>query len=106
MSHHGSEGPSPWFDEFRKRAVDPEEMKKHIANMQERTGATGNFPHGSMGPGDEGEIAMAVGSDPDKGVVFIDFGKQVRWFGMEPAQVDGLCELLQKHKAAILSRAR
>ena len=105
MSHHGSgEEPSEFMKQMRNTV--PDDIKAKLARMQEMTGATGNFPHGKLGAGDEGEIAMAVGSDPAKGVVFIDFGKQVRWFGMEPAQVDGLIELLQHHKERLLAGKR
>lgn len=102
MSHHGGDLPD-WAKEYKAHLPSEEEAKAMIARMQEQTGATGNFPHGKLGAGDEGEIAMAVGSDLQKGVVFIDFGKQVRWFGMEPVHLDGLIEMLQKHKARVLA---
>jgi hypothetical protein len=92
MSHHGVNPLDPTFKD---------NWAKELANLQERTGATGAFPHGKLSESDDGEIAMAVGHDKTKGVVWIDFGKKVRWFGMEPVQVDGLCELLQKHKQAL-----
>lgn len=105
MSHHGSDE-NPLSRQFRDQMKENfEDLMKRSevsrARMQELTGATGRFPHGKVSTDDQGELAMAVGSDPLKGVVFIDFGKDTRWIGFEPSQVDALCELLQKHKRAL-----
>ena len=94
MSHHGTEGHAA-SDDLRN------EMRKQIARMEERSGATGEFPHGKLNHNDEGELAMIVGADEAKGVVFIDFGKSIRWFAMTPTEVDGLIALLEEHKKAI-----
>jgi len=48
-----------------------------------KLGATGKYPRGSLGPGDEGEVNFAIGHD-DKGNVIIDFNTPVAWFGMPP----------------------
>ena len=47
-----------------------------------KLGATGNFPQGKLNEADEGELQLAVGAKPGK--VIIDFGKSVKWIGMEP----------------------
>jgi len=65
-------------------------------------GATGEFPDGKICEGDEGELGMTIESDKARKVIIIDFGKSVRWIGLGPAEVDGLIDLLQRHKAEIL----
>ena len=45
-------------------------------------GSTGKFPAGKVGPHDEGELLFAVGSG--NGLVWIDFGKQVKWLAFDP----------------------
>ena len=101
MSHHGNpEEQSEIMKEFRK-ASHRNAMPKLDDKAKEIIGATGRFPHGKISKDDEGEIAMAVGSDPSRGVVFIDFGESVQWFGMTAKEVDGLCELLQQHRATL-----
>ena len=63
-----------------------------------KLGATGQFPQGKLGEGDEGELRLAVGRS-DGGDVIIDFGKEVAWIGLPPAQAVSFAE-------AILKRAR
>lgn len=101
MSHHGDrpEEINNLMKDFKdaQPKLDAKEIHKKITEA----GATGRFPHGRITKDDEGEIAMKIESDPDKGVVVIDFGKPIQWFGMTAKEVDGLCELLQKHKTRI-----
>lgn len=48
-------------------------------------GSTGNYPDGSLGKGDEGELRFAIGRDDDGNVV-VNFGKDVSWLAM-PSEV-------------------
>jgi hypothetical protein len=48
-------------------------------------GASGKFPRGKISKDDEGELRMAVRAFPEKGIVALDFGKQVSWLGLDKA---------------------
>lgn len=58
-------------------------------------GPTGRFPQGKANKHDEGELRFAAGVRD--GVVVLDFGKSVAWFGMDPDAAITLGELLIKH---------
>lgn len=60
-------------------------------------GATGTFPHGKLNEQDEGAIKMAIGYDQSKGVVMVNFGKPVAWFGLPPPEARELARLLLLH---------
>ena len=55
-------------------------------------GATGAFPHGNLGPRDEGELKVAVGIEADK--VVIHFGKKVAWVAVTREQALQLAAIL------------
>lgn len=55
-------------------------------------GPTGDFPDGQLGPDDAGALALSVGVV--EGRIVVDFGKDVRWLGLEPAQAYGLAQAL------------
>jgi len=64
-------------------------------NVRETLGATGEFPEGKLNEDDEGELKMAVGH---KGkLVFIDFGKPVKWMGMNPTEALQLAKMITEH---------
>jgi hypothetical protein len=65
--------------------------------MKHKLGATGQFPRGKMNTDDEGELQFAVGSDPDKHKVIINFGKPVAWIGISPADAEQIAQSLIKH---------
>ncbi len=55
--------------------------------MSEPTfGATGEFPDGKLVEHDEGELRCGVAGDPERHLVFIDFGSPVKSLGMSPDQ--------------------
>jgi hypothetical protein len=62
-------------------------------------GATGKFPHGSLGEGDEGELKMGVAHDWD-GNVHVNFGKSIRWFALPSEQAIELAKLILAHAGA------
>ena len=55
-----------------------------LKKIAEHLGATGQYPHGSTGPNDLGELRAAVAIKD--GRVVIDFGKMVRWVSMTPEE--------------------
>lgn len=63
----------------------------------QQLGATGRFPQGKAMPGDEGELALRVGSAVGK--VFIDFGKPVAWVGMTAEEARSFANLILKKAA-------
>jgi len=73
-----------------------------------RLGATGEYPRGNLGPGDEGGLGIAVGAymttlGPK---VRVDFGTPVAWIGFDPDQARQLGETLIKHAEAAMQRSK
>lgn len=62
-------------------------------------GGTGKFPQGSLGPHDEGELRFAIARD-SKGLVHVNFGKDVSWFALPPEQAIELAKTLLRHAGA------
>ena len=67
--------------------------------MSIKLGATGKFPHGSLGPHDEGALQMAVAHD-SKGNVHVNFGKEVSWFALPSEQAVQFARLILRHAGA------
>ena len=65
----------------------------------EKLGATGEFPDGKVNRDDEGEVRFAVGSDTEKKIVFVDFGKVVKWVAMPPKAARELAQILLEQAA-------
>ena len=61
-----------------------------------KIGATGKYPHGSLGPHDEGALNMAVAHD-SKGNVHVNFGKDVSWFALPQPQAIQFAKLILRH---------
>lgn len=64
-----------------------------------RFGATGKYPHGLLGPQDEGELSMGVSHD-SKGLVHINFGKDIAWLAMPQEQAVEFAKLILLHAGA------
>lgn len=75
----------------------PEErLQQQLDGRAQRT-----WSEGRIGPDDDGDIALAIGSDPDKELVIIDFGKEVTWLAMPPQQAVEIAQMLIKHARTI-----
>lgn len=61
-----------------------------------KLGATGKYPHGTLGPHDEGALQMAVAHD-SKGNVHVNFGKDLSWFAMPSEQAINFARLILRH---------
>lgn len=70
-------------------------------NESFKPGATGKFPNGKLRAEDEGELAFKVGSDTNKGIVFLDFGTPVVWMGMSAKDAENLARALIAHASTI-----
>jgi hypothetical protein len=55
-------------------------------------GATGAYPHGRMGPHDEGELKTAIGIVDNR--IVINFGKSVEWLSLTSVEALRLARLL------------
>lgn len=64
-----------------------------------KLGATGEYPDGTLGPHDEGGIQMAIAHD-SKGLVHVNFGKDISWFAIPPEQAINLAKMLMHHAGA------
>lgn len=60
----------------------------------EKIGATGRFSVGKLKPEDEGELRLAITAA--KGRVVVEFGKPIRWIGMNGEQALELARSLEK----------
>lgn len=64
-----------------------------------KLGATGKYPKGSLGPHDEGALALGVAND-GQGNVHINFGKDISWLAMPPEQAVEFAKLILRHAGA------
>ncbi len=90
MAHHGR---NPLLDGEDKEAH--ARLRKELLkneHLLDSLGATGQFPQGKLVEHDEGEIQFAVGIRDGK--VVLEFGKPVRWMGMDRHQARQLGQLL------------
>src|SRR6266550_3162195 len=69
----------------------------HAAVCHRVLGATGRFPEGQLGSGDEGELRFAVGHDGGKQLVTVEFGKMVGWLALSPQIARQMAEALLRH---------
>jgi hypothetical protein len=67
--------------------------------MSKKLGATGKFPDGSLGAHDEGELQFGVSRD-SKGLVHLNFGKNIAWLALPPETAIELAKLLLRHAGA------
>lgn len=65
-----------------------------MSDEEQKLGATGEFPDGKLGPGDEGELSFAMGVT-QTGDVFMDYGKDIRWVAFQPEQALDLANMLR-----------
>ena len=59
-----------------------------------KMGATGQYPYGKLGKGDQGELTMAMAADHRQGVIRMEFGKPVGWLALPAAHARQLAKLL------------
>ena len=81
--------------------------REPLPDVPDVGGPTGRFPEGKLAEQDEGEIKMIVGNHRDESgrtKVVIDFGKPIRWVGMNAQQALDVAVMLQKHAREILRK--
>lgn len=59
-----------------------------------KLGATGKYPRGKYTSADEGELSIAIASDPRNRKVMFEFGKPIAWLALDPEQAEALGRLL------------
>lgn len=64
-------------------------------------GPTGQFPDGTLGPDDEGELQFALGHDKQRGNVVIQFNTPVSWLAFSPDEARQLAASLINHARAL-----
>lgn len=75
------------------------------SGLDVKVGPTGRFPDGKLSEHDNGEIAIAIGSE--KGCVCLEFGVHIRSLGMTPEQALQMSECIAGHARRIIeARAR
>lgn len=60
----------------------------------EQIGPTGKFPQGKKSEHDQGELAVAIGTDKKKGIIQIEFGTSVTWLGLTADDARALAQQL------------
>lgn len=86
------------------RVVPSTEVSQSLAALQDKI--DGTFPHGKVGPEDQGALAYAVGPTVE-GRVVIQFSRPTYWVGFMPDDAENLAALLIKHaKTAREERAK
>lgn len=81
--------------------ADPHKVHGLPDDMQ--PGATGSYPDGKIGPGDEGELRVAVSTDLIHQRIRVDFGKMLSWVSMTPEQAIQFAEVLRQRAVKMLS---
>ena len=77
-----------------------QEMMSRLLDQLEGR-AKRNYSEGRIKATDEGDLALAVTADPAKGIVIVDFGKDVSWLGMGPEQAVHLATMLIEKARAV-----
>lgn len=82
---------------------EPYEQSELLKRFQEeREGKSQReFPEGRLSGDDDGSLTFKVGSDPEKGIVAIEFSKPTLWVAAGPQQAVELAQLLIRHARAI-----
>lgn len=80
---------------FRGEWPDVEEIRGYRTWTQNPLGATNRHPRGKVTQDDEGELKLAVYHKD--GTVFVDFGKQTAWIGLDAATAHQLADLIHAH---------
>jgi len=57
-------------------------------------GATGDYPEGKICPDDEGALNLGVAADCAHGVVRIEFGEPIAWFGLPADDAERFAALI------------
>lgn len=70
-----------------------------------KLGPTGRYPFGRADEHDEGELQMAVATDPAAGIVRVVFGIPVAWIGLSSGHARRLAAMLTE-KADELDRSK
>jgi len=105
MSHHAGEDVErnrkalADFADTMKNNPDKKKLDELLKQSaaEEKLGATGEFPRGQISERDEGQLKMAVSSDPKTRTVILNFGKRIEWIGFSPEEARGLARILLNH---------
>lgn len=71
-------------------------QKDKFMKNEQKIGATGEFPDGKLNEHDEGELAVAITSDPKSRRIIMEFGKEIACIAMTPEEADGFGDLLKR----------
>lgn len=75
-------------------------MKKKAAKKRRRSSAIPRAPKTMVGPSSsfrDGKARLAVRDFPEKGIVAIDFGQDIRGMGLKKDEAFSLAHLLIRH---------
>ena len=66
-----------------------------------KPGATGKFPQGKASPDDEGELTIGIAVDHQQQLIQLDFGKPVKWLGLDKRAALGLAAAIAQKAAQL-----
>jgi hypothetical protein len=72
--------------------------------LKSELGPTGRYPLGKLGPEDQGETGIAIGSDLEKNVVFIHLGVPTTWIAFPADQARQMAAALIDHADRLTQR--
>ncbi len=84
---------------FRGEWPDVEEIRGYRTWTQNPLGATNTFPRGKVTEDDEGALKLEVYHKD--GTVFINFGKQTAWIGLDAAAAHQLADAIHAHASEV-----
>ena len=68
-------------------------MRRFISQVDGK--AKRQYSQGRMSAEDDGDLAIAVGVDPQRKIIIIRFGKPIEWIGLGIAETEELIETLK-----------
>jgi hypothetical protein len=95
--HHGG----PIDDNAADIERQNELMKRFIEQAEGKAKRT--YGQGRIGAEDDGDLALAIAADREKGIVLVSFGKPVEWIGLGPREAVALAKTLVD-KARLVSK--
>lgn len=88
--------------------LDPETLLnfKPWTQLNDKFGATGQFPDGKINADDEGELQLGVAADLETGLVHVNFGTPVAWMAMPKEHAVALANALLANTSKLKTETR
>ena len=101
FDHHGKPKESELMKRLRQETTEKQNELMNRFFTQRDGKANRQWPDGRVSGDDDGDTTFIISSDPDKGLVRVEFATPTAWVAMPPQQAMQFAELLIKHARAI-----